>query len=751
MSIQIKEDNKEVEIQNKSDFSSDNNCIITKPDFIKKHDEDTYNNQSNSEIESSTSAQQSQESSQILEKIFIPQGQYITQEDRIKNQNKHIQYPSFLIPSKHKLKAFWDIVIGILVLYSSFMSPLDIAFQFKDIGKILYKIGDYITLVFFIFDIVFNLRTTFYTPNNEECIDQRLVAKNYLKSSSFIVDLVSTIPISEFADLISGNSSGQNTYIKWLKQLKIFRILRLAKLNRFLQSDSAKTYHWLTCIWFFIVRQDYDEDTSNDANIWLPSNMRTLGQSNSDVPDNELTAQFYKDPDYVQIYSYTLYSLIILTLGNDIAPITIGQAIFSILICVAGSFLTAIFFGEIAVLIAKLNAEQTLYQNKLEKLEMKLKHNSIPKVLQNKVLEYFDFCWEKKKLVENITDFSLLSKPLQKEIHFHLHRDIIKNVPLFKELELNEIVWIIQRLKTDIYLPDDFIIREGEVGNDMFFLMDGVAKVILKNDDPNNPPFTQFLQKGSYVGEIALIIDSKRTADVQAIDFTICEIFTREHYNRLKIEFPDINKRLKDGLKHYKMNKIQEIGMTLQQKFLKNLEIEDIKTLVKYYMDDIFCEPNKIILSPKKYSNALYVVLLGKISQIPNTQKAHQILKQIVYNNSKLNQKQKQQMKGNGNIGICNTNEQLEQIQLDDEYIEDFMKKKILNSGEFFGAILLDDLKMQSGIENFFVSMTGCQIGIFTDKSMKKLKLERPELFKKIKEAISSSDEIAQKNDQQSF
>ncbi len=61
-----------------------------------------------------------------------------------------------------------------------------------------------------------------------------------------------------------------------------------------------------------------------------------------------------------------------------------------------------------------------------------------------------------------MTDFSLLSQPLQKEIHFYLHRDIIKNVPLFYELELNEIVWIIQRLKTDIYLPDDYIIRDGE-------------------------------------------------------------------------------------------------------------------------------------------------------------------------------------------------------------------------------------------------------------------------------------------------
>lgn len=59
-------------------------------------------------------------------------------------------------------------------------------------------------------------------------------------------------------------------------------------------------------------------------------------------------------------------------------------------------------------------------------------------------------------------------------------------------------------------------------------------------------------KKGEFFGEIALIIDSKRTADVQSMDFTICEVFTRESYDNLKNEFPDINRRLREGLKHYK-------------------------------------------------------------------------------------------------------------------------------------------------------------------------------------------------------
>lgn len=83
-------------------------------------------------------------------------------------------------------------------------------------------------------------------------------------------------------------------------------------------------YHWLTCIWFYIVKLDYDERDSDDANVWLPSNLRTLGQSSDTANDKELTTEFYEETENVVIYSYTLYSLIILTLGNDIAPITVG-------------------------------------------------------------------------------------------------------------------------------------------------------------------------------------------------------------------------------------------------------------------------------------------------------------------------------------------------------------------------------------------------------------------------------------------
>jgi len=85
----------------------------------------------------------------------------------------------------------------------------------------LYTIGDYISLGFFILDICVNLRTTYYTSNilliilenNDEIIDPKKILKNYIGSTTFIIDLVSTVPISEITDLVVADSGSSSDYV----------------------------------------------------------------------------------------------------------------------------------------------------------------------------------------------------------------------------------------------------------------------------------------------------------------------------------------------------------------------------------------------------------------------------------------------------------------------------------------------------------------------------------------------------------
>ena len=44
----------------------------------------------------------------IKRQVYIATGERITQEDRIKNNDKSFIYPRFILPSKHKLKYYYN-------------------------------------------------------------------------------------------------------------------------------------------------------------------------------------------------------------------------------------------------------------------------------------------------------------------------------------------------------------------------------------------------------------------------------------------------------------------------------------------------------------------------------------------------------------------------------------------------------------------------------------------------------------------
>lgn len=52
-----------------------------------------------------------------------------------------------------------------------------------------------IDLMFYI-DIVSNLRTTYMTEEGEEVTDKKLIARKYILQSTFIVDVLSILPLN---------------------------------------------------------------------------------------------------------------------------------------------------------------------------------------------------------------------------------------------------------------------------------------------------------------------------------------------------------------------------------------------------------------------------------------------------------------------------------------------------------------------------------------------------------------------------
>lgn len=113
-------------------------------------------------------------------------------------------------------------------------------------------------------------------------------------------------------------------------------------------------------------------------------------------------------------------------------------------------------------------------------------------------------------------------------------------------------------------------------------------------------------------------MNSRRTTDVNAVDFCILEIFSKSDYESLKVEFPgilsriifadiflDIMPRLKAGLQHYKNTHLSRIVSVVKKiEFFHDFTDAELDEIIMNYFDEIFIDPQKIILKPK-YVNFL--------------------------------------------------------------------------------------------------------------------------------------------------
>ena len=87
---------------------------------------------------------------------------------------------------------------------------------------------------------------------------------------------------------------------------------------------------------------------------------------------------------------------------------------------------------------------------------------------------------------------------------------MVAKVPFFAELDADQIAAIIGLLRPVQAMPGVPLMRIGDLGDRMFFVVAGEVEVAL----PNNRQFV--LKEGAFFGEIALINSSRRTATVSA-------------------------------------------------------------------------------------------------------------------------------------------------------------------------------------------------------------------------------------------
>jgi CRP/FNR family transcriptional regulator, cyclic AMP receptor protein len=88
--------------------------------------------------------------------------------------------------------------------------------------------------------------------------------------------------------------------------------------------------------------------------------------------------------------------------------------------------------------------------------------------------------------------------------------DLIRQVPLFSDLDKRELQGLASTMKERKFDPGDTVATEGSTGIGFFIIDEGEATVSVHGQDVNT------LKHGDYFGEVALIDDGARTATITA-------------------------------------------------------------------------------------------------------------------------------------------------------------------------------------------------------------------------------------------
>lgn len=413
------------------------------------------------------------------------------------------------------LKETWDLLIVILTIFIAIELPLRLALNYV-ITNIYIEV--IITVILFI-DIIINFNTKIYSKGI--LVKNPKKIRSYYLKKYFIFDLLAALPFLILSRYFPGF-----IWLRWLGLFRLFKIIRLINLiskwrNRQAVNPSILRLgffffwiiliaHWIACIWIFIARYEGLATIPNyiDAIYWCITTITTVGY-------------------------------------GDISPVTDLQKTLTMVAMFLGVAVYGYVIGNVASLLSNIDKTKANYLKQIEDINSYLSYKSVPKRLKQRVQNYYQYIWHNRMVQRERDLLSNLPSSLKKEILIFINRKLIEKVPFFKKTNKDFIGEIILQLKTEIFLPGDYIFKKGDVGDCMYFIGSGSVNVLSADETST----LATLREGNYFGEIALIKKVSRTKSVKAVDYCYLYTLEKKNFDALLKKHPEFRDHIYDTIK----------------------------------------------------------------------------------------------------------------------------------------------------------------------------------------------------------
>ncbi|XP_052145631.1 potassium channel KAT1 [Oryza glaberrima] len=389
----------------------------------------------------------------------------------------------------------WELFLIVLVVYSAWICPFELAFL-RDLPSKLLLVENIVD-IFFAIDIVLTFFVAYVDSKTHLLVDDRKrIAMRYL-STWFIFDVCSTAPFQPIILLFT--HKGNDIAFKVLNLLRLWRLHRVSSLFARLEKDIRFNYFWTRCsklisVTLFAVHcagcfnYMIADRYPNPEKTWIGAVMST----------------FRSESLWTRYITALYWSITTLTTTGygDLHAENPTEMLFDIVYMMFNLGLTAYLIGNMTNLVVHGTSRTRKFRDSIQAASEFAARNQLPENIKQQVLSHFCLQFKTEGLNQQVM-LDCLPKGIRSSIAYSLFFPIIRQAYLFNGVSGNFIAELVMEVQAEYFPPKEDIILQNEGEADVYIVVSGAVNIITTIH--GNEQVYEKIAEGEMFGEVGAL------------------------------------------------------------------------------------------------------------------------------------------------------------------------------------------------------------------------------------------------------
>lgn len=435
------------------------------------------------------------------------------------------QLSRFVFAPYDRRYRWWQTFLVVLVVYSAWASPFELAFKKTSTGVLLPI--DLIVDAFFAIDIILTFFVAYLDKSTYLLVDHHAkIAMRYISHLWFPMDVASTLPFQTLYRVFTGRTSHGQAF-GFLNMLRLWRLRRVSEFFSRLEKDTRFSYFWTRCFKLICVTL-FAVHTAGCFYFWLATHYHTKGDTwiGVTIPNFEQRSVWLG-------YTYSMYWAIVTlsTTGyGDLHAQNTGEKVFSIFYMLFNIGLTAYLIGNMTNLIVHSSIHTFAMRNAINEVLRYASKNRLPEGLKEQMLAHVTLKFKTAELQQEEV-LETLPKAIRSGIAQHLFRATVENSYLFKGVSEDFIVQLMPEITAEYFPPKVDIVIQNEIPTDFYIIVSGAVEVVtIKN---GLEQFITILGSPEIFGEIGVMFNIPQPFTVRTRRLSQVIRISHNHFKQL--------------------------------------------------------------------------------------------------------------------------------------------------------------------------------------------------------------------------